>query len=73
MKLRAWCERGVIIVAALATIATSRKGWTVEAVHVADDPTKGRIFVVEATHEPRLEVQVGPNYENPAPLAPAAT
>lgn len=73
MKLRGWLERGAIIVAALATIATSRKGWVVETRPGADDPNTARIYVVESTHEPHLEMYVGGNYENPRPLGPAPT
>jgi len=73
MKLRGWLERGAIVVAALATIATSRKGWVLEANKVPDDPDHARIIVVEATHEPHVEMYIGKNYENPRSLDPAAT
>ncbi len=68
MKLRAWLERGVIIIAALATIATSRKGWVVEAPKVSDDPNAARIYVVEATHKPHLEMYTNSSYESPKAL-----
>jgi len=72
MKLRAWLERGVIIVAALATIATSRKGWHVEATRLPEDPARARIYVVEASQEPHVEMIVNGNHENPTPLEPVA-
>lgn len=72
MKLRAWLERGVIMVAALATIATSRKGWHVEATRLPEDPARARIYVVEASHEPHVEMIINGNYESPKPLEPVA-
>ena len=73
MKLRPWLERGAILVAALATIATSRAGWVVEAPRLPDDPNQARIIVVEASHEPHVEMRIGGNYENPTPLDPGTT
>lgn len=64
MKLRAWCERGVIAVAAFATIATSRAGWVVEATKLSDDPTRARIYVVEATSQPRVDMIINGDYES---------
>lgn len=64
MTTRAWIDRGVILVAALATIATSRGGWVVEATKLPDDPTRARIYVVEATSEPRVELIVDGNHES---------
>lgn len=72
MKLRAWIERGVIVVAAFATIATSRAGWVVEATKLPDDPTGARIYVVEATSEPSVDMVINGAYDRPNPLSPVA-
>jgi hypothetical protein len=56
MKRRArWVERGVLIIAVLASIATSRKGWTVEAKLPAAS-TKATLVTVEATQQPSLQM-----------------
>lgn len=56
MTRRQWLERGVIVIAAVASIATSRKGWRLEAKLVADDPAKARLITVEASQEPSVEI-----------------
>ncbi len=68
MKLRAWLDRGVIIIAALATMATSRKSWVVEATLPPNDATKARIVVVEASYVPEVSTADG----RATPLGPTS-
>ncbi|MBA3457634.1 MAG: hypothetical protein H0T42_31420 [Deltaproteobacteria bacterium] len=58
----------MIVVAALATIATSRQAWVVEATPVVDELDQARMYVVEASHEPHVSMHSGSNYENRRPL-----
>lgn len=56
MTRRQWLERGVIVVAALASIATSRKKWELAADLTADDPTKSRLVTIEANQQPEVSL-----------------
>jgi hypothetical protein len=51
---RRWAERIVIAIAVMASIATSRKGWVVEATPPPPLPGKPMILTVEASQAPNV-------------------
>jgi hypothetical protein len=53
---RRWLERGVFVLAALASIATSPKRWTVQIdkLPVISDPGKTTLVVVESSERPEV-------------------
>jgi len=57
--LRRWLERAVVVVAALATIATSRPRWHVRLTELPEppDPAKPARLIVEASHQTELTIQ----------------
>ena len=61
-KVRTWCERGAIVAAVLASIATSKT--KSHATLPNDDPSTARLIVVEASSEPWVSTS-GPGYLQP--------
>jgi hypothetical protein len=60
-RVSAWTRRAALIAASLAAVATSRARWTVHATlpsPLPADPAKGTRIVVEASHEPSVEVRL---------------
>lgn len=61
-RLSKWARRAVVIAASLATIATSRAKWSVEAT-LPPPPTpgpQGTLVTVEASHEPSVSLRLVP-------------
>jgi hypothetical protein len=77
-RLSAWARRGAVLMAALASVATSQAGWQVDAklpVGVTADAT-GRRLVVEGSQAPSITAkrasggsEMQPACEEPAPWA----
>jgi hypothetical protein len=66
-RVSAWTRRAVLIAASLAAVATSRAKWTVHATlpsPLPADPAKGTRFIVEASHEPYVEVRLAGGAEH---------
>jgi hypothetical protein len=51
---RRWLERGLIVVAALATIATSKRKWHLDASVPTNDPATARLVVIASSAQPDL-------------------
>jgi hypothetical protein len=65
MKLRWWIERSVIVVAAVAAMATSKRKWHVPATLPPDAATGARIYTVEASLEPVFRISSTPYHLKP--------
>lgn len=79
-RARTWAGRGVLVIAALASIATSRPRWHLEPVRPAGAPTatpqggtRGLAVTVEASAEPSVGCNLpGLGYRELRPLTPSA-
>jgi hypothetical protein len=78
---RQWAERLVIVIAALASLATSPGWWVVQATLPPPPPDKAMAVMVEASREPEVWIEDGrggqkrlaPTVAARSPGAPAAT